>query len=282
VNACYYGDTTVALYPFKNIYCYVCNTDVPVRNSFFLNVVSRSLFQYYVFNISEGYDSYAVNNDTQSWPYNQPRDKEYHKWDMKMNCDSLLPISMLETEPLPTLERLAIKGNCTVYTSKEGNHYNLPDVEGSAISSIVNQSFTDINLPDVEWSACSSIVSQSFTDITWAFLSGHDTVYFVGTENLAFCYSCSENLCSYLKKHYQFECNPLYSDMKEYRLPFEYLICRCCVVSLAMVGAGASYGRGKTYWNIFFIDAYSTMSQKCHGNEIFDKKKVNFIHGFIS
>jgi hypothetical protein len=105
------------------------DTDGPVRNSFFLNVVSRSLFQYYVFNISEGYDSYAVNNDTQSCPYNQPRDNEYHKWDMKMNCDSLLPISKLETDPLSTLEQLAIKVNCTVYTSKEENHSNLYDVE---------------------------------------------------------------------------------------------------------------------------------------------------------
>jgi hypothetical protein len=43
-----------------------------------------------------------------------------------------------------------------------------------------------------------------------------------------------------------------------------------------MEGAGADYGRGKTYWNILFIDVYSTMSQKCHGNEIFDKNKVNF------
>ena len=165
VDACCHGDITVALYPFKNIYCYVCNTDGPVRNPFFLNVVSRFLFQYYVFNISEGYDSYTVNNDTQSSQYNQPHDNEYHKWDMKMNCGSLLPISMLETEPLSTLDRLAIKVNCTVYTIKEENHSNLPDVEGSAISSIVSQCFTDINLPDVEWSACSSIVSQSFTDI---------------------------------------------------------------------------------------------------------------------
>jgi hypothetical protein len=85
VDACCHGDITVALYPFKNIYCYVCNTDGPVRNSFFLNVVSRFLFQYYVFNISEGYDSYTVNNDTQSSQYNQPHDNEYHKWDMKMN-----------------------------------------------------------------------------------------------------------------------------------------------------------------------------------------------------
>jgi hypothetical protein len=255
VDACYHGDTTVALYPFKNIYCYVCNTDVPVRNSFFLNVVSRSLFQYYVFNISDGYDRYTVNHDTQSCPYNQPRDNEYHKWDMKMNCDSLLPISMLETDPLSTLKRLAIKGNCTVYTSKEENHSNLYDVEWSAVSFVVNQSFTVIN---------------------WAFLSGNDAVYFVGTDNLAFCYTCRENLCSYLKKHYQFECNPLYSDMKEYRLPLEYLICRCCLAPRTIGGAGAGYGRGKTYWNIFYIDTYSTMSQKCHGNEIFDEKKVSF------
>ena len=255
VDACYHGDTTVALYPFKNIYCYVCNTDVPVRNSFFLNVVSRSLFQYYVFNISDGYDRYTVNHDTQSCPYNQPRDNEYHKWDMKMNCDSLLPISMLETDPLSTLKRLAIKGNCTVYTSKEENHSNLYDVEWSAVSFVVNQSFTVIN---------------------WAFLSGNDAVYFVGTDNLAFCYTCRENVCSYLKKHYQFECNPLYSDMKEYRLPLEYLICRCCLAPRTIGGAGAGYGRGKTYWNIFYIDTYSTMSQKCHGNEIFDEKKVSF------
>lgn len=253
VDACYHGDATVALYPFKNIYCYVCNTDVPVKNSFFLNVVSRSLFQYYVFNISHGYDRYTVNNGIQSYPYNHPRHREYHKWDMKMDCDSLLPISLLETEPLPTLERLAIKGNCMVYTRKEGSYSNLSDVE---------------------WSAISSIVNQSFTDIDWAFMSGQDTVYFVGTDNLAFCYSCNENLCLYLKMHYQFECNPLYCDITEYRLPFEYLVCRCCLVPPKVPISG--YGRRKTYWNIFFIDSYSTMSQECHGNEIFDKKKVNF------
>lgn len=246
VDACFHGDATVASYPFKNIYCYVCNTDVPRRNSFSLSVVSRSLCQYYVFNISEGFDRFTVNNGTQSCPYNRPRYVEYHKWENKIECESLLPISILETEPVPTLQRLAEKGNCTVYTSKEGNHSTVPDFELS---------------------------SQYFKDITWAFPSRNNIHSFIGTYNLSLCFSCSDNLCTYLKNHYKYDCSPLYIDMAEYRLPLEYIICHCCSSTQRGI---ISQDKTPRFFNIFYIDAYETVSQKCHGNEIYDSTKVGY------
>ena len=253
VDACFHGDATVASYPFKNIYCYVCNTDVPRRNSFSLNVVSRSLFQYYVFNISEGYDRFIVNNGTQSCPYNRPRYEEYHKWENKIECQSLLPISILEPEPFLTLQRLADKGNCTVYTRKDGNHSNVPDFELSEFPPLPR---------------------QYFNDITWAFSSGYNIHSFVGTYKLTLCFSCSDKLCAYLKNHYKYECSPLFRDMAEYRLPLEYIICRCC--SSTEMGI-IIQDKTPTFLNIFYIDAYETMSQKCHGNEIYDSTKVGYI-----
>ena len=61
--------------------------------------------------------------------------------------------------------------------------------------------------------------------------------------------------------------------MAEYRLPLEYIICHCC----SSTERGIIF-QDKTpkFFNIFYIDAYETMSQKCHGNEIYDSTKVGY------
>ncbi|XP_071164871.1 uncharacterized protein [Mytilus edulis] len=236
-NACRTAEQSKVTYPYKSIFCYICNHNIPEKNVYHFETFLDS-FKYYLFDnhihkdhnkkVNDTFDSKSISNDH----------TEFYRWHTLLSCPMPLPISVLENDP-SIFEKLGMIKDCNI--TKQYNYIFVNDMMNHSVTILykMNRAFV--------FSAGNIIYSiDNDTHLRRTDCTEMRDIYFrIFTPN---CESLIQN-----------------SQKENYRYPLEYLLC-VCSMEIMITGRMPSF-------NIFRIKSYSTLGSQCREPQIYDHYK---------
>ncbi|XP_052104903.1 uncharacterized protein LOC127737975 [Mytilus californianus] len=239
-NACRIAEQSKATYPYKNIFCYICNNhNIPEKNVFHLETSLHS-FKYYLFDNSNYKDNHKKENETFD-SESTANGHEFYRWHTMLSCPMSLPVSVLEKN-YSTFEKLSMIEYCNI--TKQDIDMFVIDKENHSVLILLK--------------------------MYWAFVfSTNYIIYSIGNDTQIRRTDCSK-VHMYLRI-FTPQCES-FIQKENYRYPLEYLMCICSVESKTnWFGPGVTVV--KPAFNIFRIKSYSTLESQCRETQTYDHYK---------
>ncbi|CAC5413171.1 unnamed protein product [Mytilus coruscus] len=252
-NSCRIAEQSKATYPYKNIFCYICNHNIPEKNVFHLEK-SLNSFKYYLFDNFHNKDHYKKENETFDSESIANGHKEFYRWHTMLSCQISLPVGVLENNHL-TFENLGMAKYCNI-----------------------TKQYIDIFVIDKKNHSLAILFKMY-----WAFVFSTDyIIYSIYNDTQIRRTDCSEVHDMYFRI-FTPQCES-FIQKENYRYPLEYLMCFCSKRSGTDVLYRPIFIGGKTPFNIFRIKSYSTLESQCRETQIYDhyKDKCRTTGCFIS
>lgn len=260
-----------ATYPYKNIYCFMCNVDVftflTKKEFLSIHVSPPGAVTYYFYhednvNSELAYKDTPIVKQVQRTRGSSTMESEstgcirmYKNWNIKLDCKFPIPFSFLENNMLRSDLTLNEISYCNL-TRNVDTFYTICEKTNTTGCSTRSQLY-------IQW-ACETSQSRMFikgvdNNFTLPKCGRHfeNKIVFEGRNLLQILTAIQSDLCK------TFDC-----DDNQIIYPLKYFFCNCCSKS-GESNVIISYDRGP--WNIFSWSYYTT---KCHLNEVFDTIQV--------
>ena len=269
--SCKNGGYSSATYPYKNIYCFMCNVDVSTfltrKESWSVHVSPPGAVTYYFYH-EDTVNSELAYTDTPIVKRFQPTrgsstieseptccKRMYKKWNIKLDCKFPIPFSFLENNMLRSALILNERSYCNL-TRNVNKLYTICEKTNTTGCSTGSQLY-------IQW-ACETRQSQVFIkgvdrNFTLPKCGKHfeNKIMFERRNPLQISTTVQSDLCK------TFDC-----DDNQIIYPLQYFFCNCCSKSLE---GSLIYAFDRSPWNIFSWSYYTT---KCSQNEVFDTIQV--------
>ncbi|CAC5413172.1 unnamed protein product [Mytilus coruscus] len=240
-NSCRIAEQSKATYPYKNIFCYICNHNIPEKNVFHLET-SVDSFKYYLFDNFHNKDHYKKENETFDSESIANGHKEFYRWHTMLSCPISLPVGVLQNNH-STFENLGMAKYCNI-----------------------TKQYIDIFVIDKKNHSLAILFKMY-----WAFVFSSDyIIYSIYNDTQIRRTDCSEVHMYF--RIFTPQCES-FIQKENYRYPLEYLMCFCSKRSGTDVLYRPFFIGGKTAFNIFRIKSYSTLESQCRETQIYDHYK---------
>lgn len=246
-TACLNSGTSAATYPYKNIYCYLCNVgDKRIRSTY--ETWSSTEIRYYSLSLSDPYLTKILDNQTAVLT----NSKIFVPWVYLIKCLVPLPISHFE-DNLRLLLKLARQYNCIIERNQDKGLF----------LRIRNKNDTQ---------SVGGISLYNTIKVHYAYLS-EDGIVHVGVNGREQDYKCSDNILIEEIEYKSSFCNPEnYQNVIDRNIlifPFDTLMCLCTTSIENKVAFGQPFPT-----NLFRFQSYESLLHQCRNEQIYDDRKV--------
>lgn len=260
-NACISGKFSDATYPYKNIYCYICNTnEFTERYKEYISAFAtpNNIFIYYLFDKLDEFshdktvlpahvhDSNITHNTTPAC------ESQFRNYEVKIDCSVPLSISLTDAKIFTSTLYLARQLQCNIT--------NLIEHEYTICTSRMDDSTCDITIQMEK--ICETNGSELY-------IEGHNrSLSFSEFHSFSFCTSLFMNgsLVNMTSLRQYFRCGNINFVNNQYIYPLEYIFCKCCHACSTSVSNEITHAS----WNIFSLSFY----RDCKPKEVFDSIQV--------